>query len=359
MRVLQLIDSLEAGGAERMAVNYANSLSRHIAFSGLVATRNEGVLKEQLESGVSYLFLDRKKKIDIRAIIQLRHFVKRNKISIVHAHGTSFFMAVLVKLVAFKIKIVWHDHNGDRSNQSRNENSVLRFCSFFFACIFTVNKELELWSIQNLLTKKVLYIPNFTVVDSNEGQTFLKGNVGKKIVCLSNLRHPKNHLFLVTAFSKSKLADKGWSLHLVGKDYHDRYSDDLKIYIRQLNLEHSVFSYGSCTDIYFILNQANIGVLASSYEGFPVTLLEYGLSKLAVISTNVGYCKEIICHNDNGILIDPDNSSELEEGFKKMGGNDVLRKEFGIRLYEDVFRRFSEQKVISLVVSHYNLLDED
>ena len=34
MRIVQLIDSLETGGAERMAVNYANSLSDTIDFSG-------------------------------------------------------------------------------------------------------------------------------------------------------------------------------------------------------------------------------------------------------------------------------------------------------------------------------------
>lgn len=44
MRILQLIDSLEAGGAERMAVTYANALVQEIAFSGLVATRKEGPL---------------------------------------------------------------------------------------------------------------------------------------------------------------------------------------------------------------------------------------------------------------------------------------------------------------------------
>jgi hypothetical protein len=32
MRVLQIIDSLEAGGAERMAVNYANALANEIDF---------------------------------------------------------------------------------------------------------------------------------------------------------------------------------------------------------------------------------------------------------------------------------------------------------------------------------------
>ncbi|MBC8643962.1 hypothetical protein H9W95_07615 [Flavobacterium lindanitolerans] len=56
MRVLQLIDSLEAGGAERMAVNYANGLANRIAFSALAVTRKQGILKEQLDKAVLYTF---------------------------------------------------------------------------------------------------------------------------------------------------------------------------------------------------------------------------------------------------------------------------------------------------------------
>ena len=60
MRILQIIDSLDIGGAEKMAVNYANALSHKIEFSGLVTTRREGELKSQLNSEVNYLFLNRK-----------------------------------------------------------------------------------------------------------------------------------------------------------------------------------------------------------------------------------------------------------------------------------------------------------
>ena len=35
MRIVQIIDSLEVGGAEKMAVNYANALVGQINFSGL------------------------------------------------------------------------------------------------------------------------------------------------------------------------------------------------------------------------------------------------------------------------------------------------------------------------------------
>ena len=34
MRIAQVIDSLDVGGAEQMAVNYANALLKEISFSG-------------------------------------------------------------------------------------------------------------------------------------------------------------------------------------------------------------------------------------------------------------------------------------------------------------------------------------
>jgi hypothetical protein len=40
----QLIDSLEAGGAERMAVNYANALAKQMIFSGLRLVVKKGRL---------------------------------------------------------------------------------------------------------------------------------------------------------------------------------------------------------------------------------------------------------------------------------------------------------------------------
>ena len=64
MRVVQMIDSLDSGGAERMAVTFANELVDKVAFSGLVTTREEGNLKETIDVNVSYLFLNKKSCLD-------------------------------------------------------------------------------------------------------------------------------------------------------------------------------------------------------------------------------------------------------------------------------------------------------
>src|SRR5690554_2537247 len=144
-----------------MAINYANTLAEIIPFSALVTTRKEGALKDQVSSKVHYLFLDKQGKLGIKAIFRLRSFILKNKIDVIHAHSTSFFTAILVKLTYPKVKIVWHDHNGNRVNTTGITNRTLKISSMLFWGVLTVNKELKTWAKQNLLTKNTQYFPNF------------------------------------------------------------------------------------------------------------------------------------------------------------------------------------------------------
>lgn len=355
MRILQLIDSLESGGAERIAVNYANALAGRVSFSGLVTTRKEGVLVHQLKNQVSYLFLNRKGTFDANAVFRLKSFIKKNKIAIVHAHGTSFFIAVLLKLIYPQIKIIWHEHYGARVQQSRMDNITLFFSSVFFSSVFVVNHQLEAWVKNKLAVKNVFCIPNFTTFETeNQKLTSLKGNKDKRIVCLANLKNPKNHLVLLTAFNNMKIKDLGWSLHLIGKDYQDEYSTLLKQYIKFNSLENHIFIYGSRTDIQHILSQAIVGMLVSTAEGFPVTLLEYGLAKLPVISTNVGYCPLIVKDNFSGLLFDPLRISQLEAQLSKIISEKELRESFGLHLYKEVLENYSKESVLKILLSKYS-----
>src|SRR5680860_1615923 len=89
VKVIQLIDSLRPGGAEKMAVTYANALVGQVEGSYLCCTRMEGMLKESLLTEVEYLFLNKKSSLDLKAILKLRNFIKSRQIEIVHAHSTS------------------------------------------------------------------------------------------------------------------------------------------------------------------------------------------------------------------------------------------------------------------------------
>jgi glycosyltransferase involved in cell wall biosynthesis len=346
MRIVQLIDSLEAGGAERMAVNFTNALTGKVAFSGIVATRKEGVLKQEINHIDTYAFLGRKSKFDFKAIGLMSDYIKKNQIEIVHAHGSSYFFGVLVKLFNPKIKLIWHDHYGNRAEDNKQKNA-LKICSFFFSKILTVNEALRTWSLQHLNCKEVFFIPNFSDLKTSEEKTILKGENNKRIVCLANLKNPKNHTTLVNAFISSQIYKANWTLHLIGKDFNDAYSTNLKAIIKENGLEDSIFIYNACQDVKFILSQATIGVLSSTYEGFPVTLLEYAQSKLTVVSTNVGYCKNLVNHNLNGILFDPLDSDNLSNHLMYLAHNPEICANFATQFQKDIEANYSKEAIIN------------
>ena len=347
MRILQLIDSLEIGGAEKMAVNYANALSTRIAFSALIATRKEGFLKSQLHKNVDYLFLDRKSTIDFGAVFRLKTYCKINSITHIQAHSSSFFSAFLVKLLCPKIKIIWHDHNGLSEFLSNRKSIALKIASYFFDGIVVVNYQLKKWAKNKLHCKKVLYLANFTTLNSDENKdTFLKGIDGKRILCLANLRIQKNHFLLIEVAKKLQKLHPEWSFHLIGKDFLDDYSDKIKDIIAVENLSKSVFIYGSKQDTQHCITQAAICVLTSQSEGLPVALLEYGLNKKAVVTTDVGEIPFIIKNNENGFIVSKFDSANFCLSLIKLIENDNFRIEMGQKLFETVQKNNSENVVL-------------
>jgi glycosyltransferase involved in cell wall biosynthesis len=121
-------------------------------------------------------------------------------------------------------------------------------------------------------------------------------------------------------------------------------------------LEKAIFIYGSRNDVQHILSQATIGVLASTDEGFPVSLLEYGLAQLAVVSTNVGYCSEVIKDNSNGLLFNPMDKIQIQRQLQRMTADKYLRDNFGLRLQEFILENYSKKRAVNLLISKYKKL---
>lgn len=349
LRIVQLIDSLEAGGAERMAVNYANTLSEVVSFSALVTTRKEGALKSQMSDKVAYLFLNKQGKLGLKAVWKFRNFIKQHKIDVIHAHSTSFFTAVLVKLTYPKVKIIWHDHYGNSAFLEQRSSFVLRALSVFFEGIISVNVSLKEWAVTHLKFKNVVYLPNFvffTDANNSLNETVLHGMSGKRIVCLANLRPQKNHSMLLEVATLLKETHSDWSFHLVGKDFGDDYSRSLHQEILQRNLSEHVFIYGSRNDVGAVLNQSDLAVLTSQSEGLPVALLEYGFYKKAVMSTSVGEIPTVLAHKETGILIPAGDADAFYTELVLLIENASFRDYLGKNLNKHILNEYSEEAVV-------------
>lgn len=347
MRIIQIIDSLEAGGAERMAVNYANVLASRIEFSGLVATRREGSLLTQIEPNVSYLFLNKKGQMDIGALFRLRSFVLKNRVTHIHAHSTSFFIAFLLKCICPSLIIFRHDHYGNNEFLMNRPHFILRLTVPFFKGVIAVNQNLKKWSENQLKARNVIYLPNFPIKEINVvNSTILMGVDGKRIISLANLREQKNHFLLLDVAIKLKQSHPHWTFHLVGKDFDDDYAHQIKKLIKKYGLQKNVFLYGSKQDIENILNQTSIAILTSQSEGLPVALLEYGLYKKAVVVTDVGELPTIVEHGKNGFIVDFDRPDLFYQFLNTLIKDEVLRTDFGKALFDTIQEEYQSEAVI-------------
>lgn len=355
MRIIQIIDSLEGGGAERMAVSYANALVRYVEFSGLVVTRKEGPLYNQIDKQVSYLYLNKKSTVDFKAILRLRTYVRQNKVTVVHAHSTSFFLAFLLKLSCPYLSLIWHDHYGDSDFLENRPLMGLRAMAPFFNGIIVVNQKLKIWAEQKLKVKNTIYLPNFpTEGNVVSGDTKLKGIKGKRIVCLANLRAQKDHFLLLEVAKKIKKFYPEWTFHLIGKDFQDAYSEKIKHLIVEFNLEENVFLYGSKQDVKNILDQSTIAVLTSQSEGLPVALLEYGWYKKSVVVTDVGEISSLVQNGKNGFVVAAHQDQLFYDAVVKLIGSESLQINFGQELFQMIVANHSEDVAIQ---QYLNWLD--
>lgn len=352
MRVLQLIDSLDAGGAERVAITYANTLCNYIDASYLCSTRKEGLLKNTINKKVGYFFLKKNSALDIKAIIRLVSFIKKNRINIIHAHTSSFFLATSVKLYLPKVKIIWHDHYGKSEELNERNFKILKWCSSKFYAIISVNRLLEDWAKKNLKTKNVYYLENAVTIPLGEKKSVkLLGQKGKRIVCLANMRPQKDHINLLEAFKLVLKEHPEYTLHLIGQHWDDKYFKEVSSYMNQEIFRENVFYYGSLSNVYSVLKQVDIGILSSNSEGLPLALLEYGISQLGVICTDVGQCKYLV--KDFGKCVPPKKPEALAEAINYYIDFQEKLELDSHNFNNHVNKNYSIESIIPKLVSYY------
>jgi glycosyltransferase involved in cell wall biosynthesis len=352
MRILQIIDSLHPGGAERMAVNIANGLVNKVTLSALCCGREEGLLKEQLDPKVNYLFANRKGKLGISGVFRTLKFIKRNQITHIHAHSTSIYTAWFFKLRNPKLKLIWHYHLGNTEILVPEIVKLLTFVSKKVNSTIVVNQSLLVWARAKHLGQNIYFLPNFaSIYKQSKQHLHIPGSRLRRVVCLANLRPEKDQLLLIEVWKKIKIQFPDWDLLLVGKCFKDVYEAQIKTAIADNKLSKSIHLLGSRTDTATILEQSTIGVLSSQSEGLPLALLEYGLAGLPVVITDAGACKEIV--GNYGIVVPSNSPTDLKEALIKLMENPELRTQFGTGLRERVNSHYSEKSYMDKLLSIY------
>ncbi|MBP3302669.1 MAG: glycosyltransferase family 4 protein [Opitutales bacterium] len=166
---------------------------------------------------------------------------------------------------------------------------------------------------QSILSKKENNI--YQIYNPAPSFRFLPSAKRKKVVvAVGRLTFQKGFGFLIDAWRRIADEFSDWSLEIWGEG---ELRETLQAQIDNANLSQSVFLRGKTDCIEEKLQSAEVFVLSSIFEGFPMVILEAMSVGLPVVSFDCETGpRELI--KENGYLVEPENSIALAESIKKV-----------------------------------------
>lgn len=164
-----------------------------------------------------------------------------------------------------------------------------------------------------------------------------------KIVNIATLaNHCKQQLLAIEAFAAIEKKHPEWELHFWGEGEDLNFLDDK---IKKLHLQDKVFLNGFINNPVSKLQEYDLFIFPSKYEGFPLALTEAMSAGLPALgfSTCSGV-NELIIHNISGFLAKDIN--ELKLYLEKLIENVNLRSEMGKNGHFQMMK-FNSEKILN------------
>lgn len=280
MKVAILNDKLDAGGAEKVIVNMANLLYAKGVEVIVVLFLHPAVLDTLLHPQIPVVYLYRKSRFDMKAMLLLKKVVMESDIVHVHSrYNLRYYMIAKWTTGILKPKTVFHEHI-----------PVLRIDAFTKMILRSVDAYLAVlqsmcsWvkEVVHLKATRVFYLPN--TINSPK-RIIPQQSAGTKIIMVGNIWHFKNQLFALDVINA---LPEDYTLDIYGAVNNEGYHLQLLKKINALKLSDRVKIIQGVSEVYSVLGKYNLAIHTSQKETGPLVLLEYMHAGLPFISYKTG-----------------------------------------------------------------------
>jgi len=330
INILYIITKLELGGAQKQLLSLIRNLDKEV-YAPFLFTAKDGLLLEEALSTVGVNvqlsdFLERpiNPLKDIFALLEIRSFIKKNGIHIVHTHSSKagFLGRVAARLA--RVKVVIHTVHGWSFNDSQPVLQrkfficLERFCARFTHRLIVVSRHDKQAGLVNRIGTQGHYALIRYGINYEEFKTGIpavRKELGIKdsdfavgmISCLKPQKSPRD--FVRLAYLISQIAPNVKFI-LVGDGI---LRGSVRKLIHALDLERLVTLTGWRRDIPAILSAMDVCVLTSLWEGLPISVLEAMAASRPVIATNTGGVAEVVINGKTGFLVKPRDIKNMSE----------------------------------------------
>jgi glycosyltransferase involved in cell wall biosynthesis len=172
-----------------------------------------------------------------------------------------------------------------------------------------------------------------------------RGSAAHILVAMGRLVPQKGFDILLNAFGRIANQHPDWSLKIIGKG---PLRVELEVQTETLRLAERVHFAGEVSDPFSALCDADLFVLSSRFEGFGLALCEAMACGLPVVSFDCpSGPADIIRHDVDGILVQPEDSAALAAALGRLMSDDQERERLASHAPE-ILTRFSRDRILSL-----------
>ncbi|WP_144512361.1 glycosyltransferase family 4 protein [Bacillus sp. FJAT-22090] len=361
MRIVQLITHMnELGGAQVHVRDLAKQLDKDGHTVTILSGGSEIVPEDLVIPTVPFVqskFLVRNIHPikDFIALLDLRQKIKKLRPDIVAIHSSK--AGVLGRIACWSLRIPfvftahgWSFTEGVEKKQQQFYRKIEKWTGKISSTVITVcdhDRNLAL-KHEVLPFAKIKTIHNGVIdTKSTQFQRGMKETV--KILMVARFDKPKKQLELLEALLHVK--DLNWHMIFAGDGSLKQRSAQ---FVQEKNLSHKVTFLGNHSNISELLNEADIFVLTSSWEGLPLSILEAMAHGLPIIASNVGGVKEAVRDWKNGFLI----HENLSEQLSILIEDALLREKMGEKSREIYEASFTFDNMYKKTLSTYYHLTE-
>lgn len=347
MKVLQVINSLTAGGAQKLIADFVPIMNkRGITTDVLLFNEDKGpFLDTLLNKNVRVMNIKSKHLYSPLNVYKAAKYF--DKYDIVHTHlFPAIYWTSLAKIVRpanWKAKYLLTEHsNSNRRFTKSYLRPVDKFIYNRFDALIAISE-----SVKDVLWNRIGH-PNIPVIfngvnvkELSEAKPVALPENQVNLLMVAAFNDAKDQITLIKAMS---CLDEHFNLYFAGQGYTKETCIQLA---KELNLEHRVHFMGVRKDIPGLMKSADINILSSHWEGLSCVTLEAMASGKPFIGTDVNGIKEMFSNN-NYALFKTGDVELLIQKIKKI----VTDKSFAKEQSEINFREVMKFD-IEVMTDHY------
>jgi len=366
-KILFVIPSLIRGGTQQVLVQLVNSIDKNRYDILLVLFENIVDYRKELDPSINIVILNKKSKLDIfKLVIKLRKIIHDYKPAVVMSlsHYANIVTALPILSLKREFKFIVCEHGYPTKYLPdiglAHLRKIMMRISYARAYIIVAVSN----GIKEILEKtfdvkpgKITVIHNPISLEEIRDKCleeiehpYFENKNTNVIITAGRLTKEKRYDLLLKAFALASKEKENIRLIILGKG---KLQGKLEALASRLNIEKYVDFAGFQSNPFVWISKANMFVLSSDHEGFPMVLLESMACGTPVISTDcTSGPGEIITSGKNGILVPTGDEEALAGAILDLVGNDEKRN----RLSEEAKKRVQEFEVGKIIKQYNELL---